>query len=164
MREILFRAKIEKPVGYKKGYNIHKSDWVKGSLITGYERPMIVRITGDRVFHREAYWVDPKTVGQYTGLEDKNVKDIFEGDIVSFFGMRGIIVQECGAFGIVGRGYIDYGLLESKIPYNINANFCFCDTFISLWELWFNYEQDDNPLYEVEVIGNIYDNPELLRE
>lgn len=106
--------------------------------------------------------VIPETIGEFTGLTDKNGNKIFEGDIVDFFNICGKIVNECGAFGIAVLPNIDYCLLESKIPFNNNANFCFNDNFISLWELWWNYEQDDNPLYEVEVIGNIYDNPELL--
>ncbi len=110
------------------------------------------------------YLFQPGTVGQYTGMKDRNWKNIFEGDIVEFFGMRGEIVQECGAFGIGCRRLIDYDLLESKIPHNNSAYFCHNDNFISLWELWWNYEQDDNPLFEVEIIGNRWDNPRLLRE
>ena len=89
---------------------------------------------------------------------------MWEGDIVELLCAKGSVVQECGAFGIGFMHAIDYDLLESKIPFNNNANFCFNDNFISLWEVFWNYEQDDNPLYEVEVIGNITDNPELLEK
>ena len=40
--------------------------------------------------------------------------------------------------------------------------FCYNDNFISLWEMMWNYNQEENSCYVVEVIGNIYDNPELL--
>ena len=90
--------------------------------------------------------------------------NIFEGDIVDLFGMKGNVVQECGAFGIAFMKTIDYDLLESKMPFNNSANFCFNDNFISLWEVFWNYEQDGNPLYEVEIIGNIHDNKELLEK
>ena len=106
--------------------------------------------------------VIPETVGQYTNLKDKNGKEIFEGNIVKFFGMKGKITRECGAFGIGTSKQINYDKLETKIPYGNSPAFCYNDNFISLWELWWNYEQDDNPLYEVEVIGNIYENPEML--
>lgn len=108
--------------------------------------------------------VDPSTVGQYTGLNDKNGVSIFEGDIVDLFGMKGKVVQECGAFGIAFMKTIDYDLLESKMPFNNSANFCFNDNFISLWEIFWNYEQGDNTLYDVEVIGNVHDNPDLLEK
>ena len=117
-----------------------------------------------RELQTEPFWhyVDHETVGQYTGLKDKNGNEIYKGDIVEFFGMKGRIVKECGAFGIGTSRQINYDKLETKMPYGNSPAFCYNDNFISLWELWWNYEQDDNPLYEVEVIGNIYENPELL--
>lgn len=107
--------------------------------------------------------VDPKTVGQGTNECDKNCKEIFEGDIVEFFGMRGVITQASGAFGIMCSKIIDYDILESKLPLKNAAYFCYNDHFITLWELYWNYEQDDYPLSEVEIIGNIHDNPDLLK-
>lgn len=145
MREILFRGKLT-----------HKDEWVDGDLVQDIlENQVIASISG--------YSVEAETVGQYTGLTDKNGKSIFEGDIVKAFGMIGEIVQECGAFGIQIMPCIDYDLLECEIPYGNNANFCFNDNFISLWELWWNYQQDDEPLEVVEVVGNIHDSPELLK-
>lgn len=150
-REILFRGKL-----------IGNDRWSYGNLVIKHNSISI--ITPDSTPLGRYGQVMPETVGQYTGLLDKNGKEIFEGDIVDFFNIRGKIVNECGAFGIAVSPNIDYDLLESKIPFNNNANFCFNDNFISLWELWWNYEQDDNPLYEVEIIGNIHDNPELLKQ
>ena len=149
MREILFRGK-----------RIDSGEWVYGTMykIAIDINPFILTV-GKRGC---SYQVDEETVGQYTGLIDKNGVKIFEGDIVDLFGMNGKVVQDCGAFGIAFMKTIDYDLLESKMPFNNSANFCFSDNFISLWEIFWNYEQDDNPLYDVEVIGNIMDNPELL--
>ena len=157
MRKILFRGKRTDNGEWVYG-------WLKPFLNAGYigkDNRMCIQ---NGIYASDIYEIEPETVGQYTGLNGMDSEAIFEGDIVCFFGMIGTIIQECGAFGIDVRGYIDYDLLESKIPFNNNPNFCFNDNFISLWELWWNYEQDDNLLYEVEVIGNIYDNPELLEK
>ena len=76
----------------------------------------------------------PETVGQYTGLTDKNGKKIFEGDIFN------IEYSET----IVKNAVIEY----------VGASF-YGSTGIDYWEL------DD--YREIEVIGNIHDNPELLK-
>lgn len=151
MREILFRGK-----------RIFDEQWVYGTMykISIDLNPFIITLGKLGC----SYQVDEETVCQYTGLIDKNGVKIFEGDIVDLFGMKGKVVQERGAFGIAFMGTIDYDLLESKMPFNNSANFCFNDNFISLWEIFWNYEQGDNTLYDVEVIGNVNDNPELLEK
>ena len=73
--------------------------------------------------------VDPSTVGQYTGLKDKNGKNIFEGDILSIWNDRNdVVVFEDGAFIME----------DTEIPMRFAIKF--------------------------EVIGNIYDNPEFMKE
>lgn len=92
--------------------------------------------------------VNPKTVGQYTGLEDRNGKDIYEGDILKDTDENIVLVvwvNEWGMFGsLFNSEYIDYKngktLDESMFwtfPIECNA---------------------------VEAIGNIHDNPELLND
>ena len=76
--------------------------------------------------------VDPETIGQYIGLKDKNGKKIFEGDIV-----RDTETSEVG-----------------KI---------FFDKYTAMFVIGFeNTVADFNASYNLEVIGNTYDNPELL--
>mgnify|MGYP003452758961 CR=1 FL=1 len=119
MREILFRGKRKLD-----------NEWIEGSLHTE-------KFTDDEEFlccevcQCDVY---PETVGQYTGLMDKNGKKIFEGDIVD--------IQ-----------YPDTFVCNTVISY-IGASFC-GDDGIDAWEL------DDYTF--LEVIGNIYDNPELLK-
>lgn len=104
------------------------------------------------------------TVCRCSGVSDLNDKMIFESDIVRFFGMTGEIVYENGAFGIGCNKTIDYSILEKNISYGNNPYFCYNDNFISLWELMWNCGHTDNPFIcdVVKVIGNRYDNPELL--
>ena len=152
MREILFRGK-----------RLDNDDWVYGLLCrVGDTYANIVRKdTG------VLYSVLTNTVGQCTGLTDKNSRKIFEGDIVRLFDISvGEIVQECGAFGIGCRKQIDYDYLASEIAPVTGSNntpmFCYNDNFVSLLELWWNYNEEGDEISVIEVIGNIHDNPELL--
>lgn len=80
--------------------------------------------------------IDPETVCQYTGLTDKNGKKIFEGDIVNH--------DMSGAIGTVKWYCEDY------------AGWCVDDIYIG------EQQFTDEMWNECEVIGNIFDNPELL--
>ncbi|MFI3604996.1 YopX family protein [Vagococcus fluvialis] len=100
----------------------------------------------------------PYEVMQYTGLKDKtHLKDIVFGDVVIVDSPKGPfkakITQEVGAFGIVA---ID-GQIIDYFPDNWN------DDFMALLDLYWNFNNDDNVIEEFEVIGNIYENPELLK-
>ena len=127
MREILFRGK-----------RIDNGEWVEGSLISWCDGSC--SIEPGRLYD-SAPSVDPATVGQYTGLTDKNGKRIFEGDIVKglfLFGLEVLSVVDFkgGAFGLKwNRGDV--------------AEF---SPFTSICNVRF------------EVIGNIHDHPELLKE
>lgn len=106
------------------------------------------------------------TICQCTGLKDKNGKLIFENDIVDFLGHRGIVKFECGSFGIAYEKHIDWDEIQANImPLTGCENTlyaCENDNYISLWEIYWNFNDEDDSLSTVEVIGNIFDNPELL--
>ena len=144
MREILFRAKaINRVKGnfYRTKYK--NGDWVYG-LVSKLNKeydigslPMEMTNT-DGVSEIE---VDYNTLGQFTGLTDKNGKKIFEGDILQF-------CQNPNYKKQVGFGEGAFGLCYN----NGECVSAFSDS---------EYYEDTK---EYEVIGNIHDNPELLGE
>jgi hypothetical protein len=136
MREILFRGKRTDNGEWIEGfyvaanYHWHKygrhRDWMICSAIAN----------GGWFALGGKYPVIGNTVGQFTGLTDKNGKKIFEGDIVQgkdrlekHLEVFGVIECKDGSFVIVGDFMTHYRWLD----------------------------------YDVEVIGNIHDNPELLK-
>ena len=127
IREVIFRGK-----------RADNGEWIEGSLlgIDWCDKPSTYSIapnTPVSVF----YSVIPETVGQYTGLTDKNGVRIFEGDIVS------LVKHDSLIYKVV---YVPcrYELVNSK---GVN---CFV----------LDIYKSEN----IEVIGNIHDNPELLQK
>lgn len=129
MREILFRGKRMDNGEWIFGYYIQKKNPLSEDGL-----PVSHCISDIPPFGTK---VDPETVGQYTGLEDKNGKRIFEGDIVEGLDYT----AEDRGYGIIG---FDEGAFEV-------FNNDICGTFYE------NYWGTD-----FEVIGNVYDNPELM--
>ena len=92
--------------------------------------------------------IDPETVCQYTGLTDKNGGKIFEGDIVKF--------RHGGEFSERGMWYRNY-----VVEY-VNT-FCTYGLRFRNKSIHFPCKQATVSMHDVEVIGNIFDNPELLK-
>ena len=119
MREILFRGKT-----------INSGEWIEGYLFGSWGDAYICWGMENRNITKEK--VDGVTVGQYTGLKDKNGTEIYEGDTDD----KQVVEYWSGQL-IVG------------------------------WYLKCKYTGDTgyfSPLDKFEVIGNIHDNPELLKE
>ena len=155
----LYRAKRKNCRGLTK-----EMWWVEGYLYGIWERRYILwGMTNDVPNMVD---VDPSTICQCTGLKDKNGKLIWENDIVDFFGHKGRVKYECGSFGIAYRECIDWEEIESNICHVTgcdNALYaCENDNYISLWEIYWNFNDEDDCLSTVEVIGSAIDNPELL--
>ncbi|MDB8712099.1 YopX family protein [Mediterraneibacter gnavus] len=140
-REILFRAKRK-----------DNGEWVEGDLEhTKYDDVIwIVDVRGEK-----CYRCDSDTICQYTGLTDKNGKKIWENDIVRY------------TFDYPSETATENGLKE-------RISSVFWSKWRGSWSVYaderkgkgmnndlFKYARNGNT---VEVIGNIFDNPELLEE
>ncbi|MBQ5687988.1 MAG: hypothetical protein IIV23_09810 [Ruminococcus sp.] len=134
MREILFRGKT---------YN---DKWVQGLLVQMDDHLTQIRKLGSDGIGYYDYSIVPSTVGQYTGLTDKNGKKIFEGDVLN-------VHDQIPMFDGYDTDEIVY---NGKVMYIKNQGMFVCEG-----------NNDGNALCALnldkcEVIGNIYDNPELL--
>lgn len=113
----------------------HDGEWVYGfgHQSGAYEGMLPFRNeSGDL----DAWFVKPETVGQLTGLKDKNGVEIFEGDVIDHCACYGSVVFEDGMFSLSSSAQVNFGTHRQPISY-IDVNLC-------------------------EVIGNIHDSPELL--
>lgn len=155
MREILFRGK-----------RIDNGEWVEGFYV---EDPFCVSYeicdVNSATYHRED--VDPSTAGQYTGLQDKNGKRIFEGDVVRYntfndFDCHSVV--KIGEYEQDGSGG-EYSPIKCYGFYVDVDNFTCPDWAEDDPSCFSEYLAQQNLLEvaaECEVIGNIHDNPELL--
>lgn len=130
MKEYKFRGKTLEDFKSNDNVIIPRGTWIYGGIVYDDTRVWI-----DTVYYGQIA-VDKETVGQFTGLHDKNGKEIYEGDIVkSFF----VDTDEAG------NEIYKYYIIEVKYD-----------------EVLCSYKIDK--FMNLEVIGNIYENKELLNE
>jgi uncharacterized phage protein (TIGR01671 family) len=129
MRKILFRGK-----------EIETGKWIYGAFVPdALEGPNdlvswgFIRNYNEEICHMQTIEVDRETVGQFTGLTDKNGKSIFEGDILT---------DRLYSEKIIGH-----------VIFGIDAFFIRCNGY----EIRLNNVQN-----WAEIVGNIHDNPDLL--
>jgi len=140
-REILFRgiSKETKAMVYGAYFSLHHND--HRTHIHHFIIPANTPIPKEKPIGEIQIEVDPATVGQFTGLVDKNGVKIFEGDVVE---------SPCGEIGVVeyfeedAMFIIDFPITQGH----------------SSWTASFG----DFDGEEMTVIGNIHDTPELAKE
>ena len=67
-------------------------------------------------------------------------EELYEGDTIYLLGVEGEVVKQCGAWGWGSLEYVPWEELEKRVPHKNNPNFCYCDNFISFWELKYNFD------------------------
>ncbi len=139
-REILFRGK-----------EIKTGKWIEGDLLRMGGHSFIFPDPAPKGFNQ--YEVDPETVGQFTGVKDKNGTRIFEGDLISVD---------------------DYPFVNEDGQWNYVAEFDWDEVNLA-FGAFFRQRKDSNvwgisegcpcDLEDVdfEIVGNIHDNPEMLK-
>lgn len=143
MREILFRGKREDTGEWAYGYYSALPD-VAGAVY------MIESPAKNPDERNITYFVNCSTVGQFTGLHDKNGKRIFEGDMIRD--------EFCNANGVVKFG--EYANPCSS-PYTCNVGFSV--EWAGSGAMMLRKDLGHFCKYqEIVIIGNIHDNPELL--
>lgn len=130
--------------GEFRGRRLDNGEWIEGDLVRHYENQRRFILYGqmaytytecgiERLVSERFHEVDPATVGQYTGLRDEDGKKIYEGDIVLISDTHTV--------------FVEYSEERAAFAFTCK-NRPMCADFLEVY---------------YEVIGNIHDNPELLK-
>lgn len=135
--ELKFRAKANIDNEWKYASNIHKVilDDTNEELWVIHPKGEKIEHLGDGYIKYRPLVIDKKTIGQYTGLKDKNGKEIYVGDIVKYTHDWEISAdkEEVGVVEYYNGGFSPMQLVNGGVYYGL----------------------DSEPVYE--VVGNVHD-------
>lgn len=162
-----------------RGYGIVEKKWFYGNLVEGNAGRYITDAyyeegQGDMIRYDP---IQTKTIGQFTGLVDKDGKEIYEGDIVKYYTLEtitndltqpieNVIVERCGVITYVLSSFV----IKDDDDYDVELKYYSKDYHVESPESVdavnadkFPFITNENDLCKIEVIGNIHDNPELMK-
>lgn len=149
-REILFRAK-----------KVDGGEWVEGYIIKKHGTYFLYDVKNSDTCRQNSYLIEEDTICQYTGLTDKNGKKIWENDILMCNGNPDDLVKAVfGEFCVIDT--ITEQAVDTAIGWHYEViptdAISRCEPFCYPMPLNHQYVK----ICEMKVIGNIFDNPELL--
>lgn len=135
-----------------RGKSLTTSEWLYGSLFNDGAEDYILPNLPSGALDYEDYQIDSNTIGQFTGLKDKNGREVFEDDIIR--SPRGNIIA------------VEFGYKEHVVKHGRPQ---VADSFACYGLIARNMKNGitdflDNSFLAGEVIGNIHDNQELMKE
>lgn len=136
-REILFKAK-----------KVDGGEWIEGYIVKKHGTYFLYDINESDTCRQNNYLIDEDTICQYTGLTDKNGNRIWEGDIIKYH------------FGEV-YAPVKFGEYQSCFD---STSTCHVGFYVD-WDKNHDFRKDLGywiKMVDAEVVGNIFDNPELL--
>lgn len=139
-------------IGLFKAKRTDNGEWVEGWL-----RPIITSIKtidGYYIMNRNGsdYRVDKETICEFTGLEDKNEKKIWENDIVESVSWNEYLGNDINLESLKRKLLVKY----------INGQLCLVEKFKDATDMTWDWSNRDKDTFE--VIGNKFDNQESLRK
>jgi len=139
MREIKFRAVM---LHTRNGEYLNTYEWVYGGGVVVYEGKHTCMLSTDESGYPVVHRVEPDSVGQFTGLYDKHNVPIYESDIVTAkYESYGNKAHKLKGFICWSESHVGWGIEDHKAIYRISAV----------------------PMGSVEVIGSVYEHPDLLK-
>lgn len=124
-----------------RGKDVKTGEWVYGDLHTLCDKPHIHTEPTTYPFAGKRSFIDPDTIGQFTGLHDKNGKEVYEGDILK--------MSNCNFRGVVQWHNDGYFYINEYYP-SVKV-----DDFSPIGRML---------RYDMVVIDNIHDNPALIEK
>ena len=138
-REILFRAK-----------KVDGGEWVEGYLLKTHGLYFLYDIKNADTCRQNSYLIEEDTICQYTGFTDKNGKKIWENDVIRYYSGEVYAPVKFGEY----QNWFD------------STSTCHVGFYVD-WDEKYGIRKDLGywiNIANVEVVGNIFDNPELMED